>query len=219
MNQKTSPQHRNPMTATDWSEVRRRVEHAQASLLSGIAPTREEKEKILKARAKALAREPKVEEEKHIEVVEFLLAYEKYGVVSSYVREVYPLKELTPVPCTPPFVLGIVNARGQIISVIDIKKFFDIPEKGLTDLNKVIIIQPDSLPAGIPRTSASGPIGILADVILDVRNVALGELQPSLPTLTGIREEYLMGVTKDRVVILDARKLLSDKNIIVHEEV
>ncbi|MCL5267335.1 MAG: chemotaxis protein CheW [Bacteroidetes bacterium] len=219
MNQKESSQHRNPMTAMDWNEVRRRVEHAQASLLSGLDPTPAEKKRILKARAKALAREPKVEEQKYIEVVEFLLAYEKYGIVSSYVREVYPLKELTPVPCTPRFVLGIVNARGQILSVIDIKKFFDIPEKGLTDLNKVIIIQSDSLPAGTPRTSGSGPIGILADVILGVSHVALGELQPSLPTLTGIREEYLMGVSRDRVAILDAGKLLSDRNIIVHEEV
>lgn len=217
MNQKESSQHRNPMTSTDWSEVRRRMEHAQVSLLSGLDPTPEEKKKILKAMAKALAREPKVDEQKYIEVVEFLLAYEKYGIESSYVREVYPLKGLTPVPCTPPFVLGIINVRGQILSVIDIKKFFDIPEKGLTDLNKVIIIQSDIMPAGIPRTSGSGQIGILADVILGVRNVTLGA--PSLPTLTGIREEYLMGVTRERVVILDAGKLLSDKNIIVHEEI
>jgi purine-binding chemotaxis protein CheW len=44
-------------------------------------------------------------------------------------------------------------------------------------------------------------------------------VQPSLPTLTGIREEYLKGVTKERLTILDGKKLLSDKNIIVHEEI
>ncbi|MCL5035004.1 MAG: chemotaxis protein CheW [Bacteroidetes bacterium] len=202
----------------DWNEVHRRMELAQASLGHTVDPTPGEKKRILKERAKVLAQEPKVEEQECIEVVEFLLAYERYGVVSSYVREVYPLRDLTPVPCTPPFVLGIVNVRGQIISVIDIKKFFDIPEKGLTDLNKVIIIQPDSLSAETPMTSVSGPIGILADVILGVHSVALSQLQPSLPTLTGIREEYLMGVTTERVVILDARKLLSDKKIIVHEK-
>ncbi len=48
---------------------------------------------------------------------------------------------------------------------------------------------------------------------------SIRDLQPSLPTLTGIREEYLRGITKERVVILDAVKLLSDKNIVVHEEV
>jgi len=96
--------------------------------------------------------------------------------------------------------------RGQILSVLDIKKFFELPEKGLTDLNKVIILSADGM-----------EFGILADAIAGARTVAVGELQTSLPTLTGIREEYLMGITKDLTVILDAKKLLSDKSIVVHE--
>jgi purine-binding chemotaxis protein CheW len=66
--------------------------------------------------------------DEYIEVVEFLLAHEKYGIESKCVREVYPLKELTPVPCTPSFVRSIINVRGKILSVIDIKKFFELPE-------------------------------------------------------------------------------------------
>ncbi len=164
---------------------------------------------ILRARAKELGRpsDGKTAQES-LEVVEFLLADEKYGVESSYVREIYPLKELTPVPCTPPFVLGIINMRGQILSVIDIKKFFDLPEKGLTDLNKVIIIHNESM-----------EFGILADAVVDVRATPKEEIQPPLPTLTGIREEYLIGITRERVIILDAEKLLTDKKIIVHEEI
>jgi len=167
------------------------------------------KKEILKERAQALAREPKREEvEERIEVVEFLLAYERYAIESRYVREVYPVKEIAPVPCTPPFVLGIINVRGQILSVIDIKKFFDLPERGLTDLNKVIILRDEEM-----------EFGILADAILGVHSIPTYEIQPSLPTLTGIREDYLKGVTGERAVILDAKKLLSDKKIVVHEEV
>lgn len=197
-------------TPVDWRDIHRRLESARTAIEKGWAPGPEEKRKILKARAQLLAQEPKqaLEPEDTIEVVEFVLAYEKYGIESSHVREVYPLKELTPLPCTPPFVLGVINVRGQILSVVDIKKFFDLPEKGLTDLNKVIILQSDSM-----------ELGILADLIVGTRNIPISELQPSLPTLTGIREEYLRGVTRERVVILDAWKLLSDKNIIVHEEV
>ena len=202
----------------DWAGVRRRVEEAGTALEKGWSPTPEEKRKIFKMRAKALAQETKEEEtaEEYIEVVEFMLAYEKYGIDSSYVREIYPLKELTPVPCTPIFVLGIVNVRGEILSVIDIKKFFDLPEKGLGDLNKVIVLRSGS---PVPGRAEGLEFGILADVILGVRAVPLNEIQPSLPTLTGIREEYLKGITKDRAVILDAGKLLSDKAIIVHEDV
>jgi purine-binding chemotaxis protein CheW len=61
--------------------------------------------------------------------------------------------------------------------------------------------------------------GILADAVLGVQDIMLSDLQPALPTLTGIREEFLRGVTRERMVVLDAQKLLSDKNIVVHEEV
>ena len=170
----------------------------------------EERQRILRERAKALAveSEEKDSAQQRIEILEFLLAYEKYGVETHHIREVFPMKELTPVPCTPPFVLGIINVRGQIISVIDIKRLFDLPEKGLTDLNKVIILRDKEM-----------EFGILADVILGVIQVSLRDLQPALPTLTGIREEYIKGITAERLVILEAEKLLSDKKVIVREEV
>ena len=175
-----------------------------------FAPGPSEKKNILKARAKILAREPEQEKkaEEYLEVVEFLLAYETYAIETAYIREIYPLKELTPLPCAPPFVLGIINVRGQILSVIDLKKFFGLPEKGLSDLNKVIILHKEEM-----------EFGILADKILGVRYIPISEIQPSLPTLTEIQAEYLKGVTKERVVVLETARILSDKKIIVHEEV
>lgn len=194
----------------DWKELRRHMESSQAALEQSFKPSPEEQKNILRERATKLAVEPekKAEAEEFIEVVEFLLAHEKYAVASEYVREIYPLNDLTPVPCTPRFVLGIVNVRGQVLSVIDIKRFFDLPEKGLTDLNKVIILHSDDM-----------EFGIMADAIVGVRNLILSEIETSLPTLTGIRKEYLMGVTRDREVVLDAGKLLADKGIIVNENV
>lgn len=194
----------------DWGEVHRRIEATRTALERGLQPSIEERSRVLRERAKTLAIEPgmKAEAEEYIEVVEFLLSYERYALESEYVREVYPLGELTPVPCTPPFVLGIINVRGRILSVIDVRRFFDLPEKGLTNLNKIIILHSEDM-----------EFGILADAIIGVRSVLLSELQTSLPTLTGVREEYLKGVTKERVVILNAEKLLSDRGIIVHENV
>lgn len=195
--------------AVDWSEVRRRLDAARAAAGRAWTPDPDETRRVLKARARALAREPEqAQAADSLELVEFLLAHETYAVESRFVREVYPLENLTPLPCTPAFVLGIVNLRGEILSVIDIKKFFDLPEKGLTDLNKVIVLQSDGM-----------VFGILADVILGVRRVPLSEIQPSLPTLTGIREKYLKGVTGERTVVLDAEKLLTDEKIIVQEQV
>ena len=203
------PTWRKSKQAVDWSEVRRRIEYARTAIERVRAPDAEETKRVLQARARTLARETRTAASADaLEVVEFLLAHERYAVESRYVREVYPLENLTPLPCTPAFVLGIVNLRGEILSVIDLKKFFDLPEKGLSDLNKVIVLQSDSM-----------LFGILADAILGARRIPVAEIQPSLPTLTGIREKYLKGVTPERTVVLDAKKLLADEAIIVQEQV
>jgi purine-binding chemotaxis protein CheW len=192
-----------------WTEARGKIAEMQVAIEIGFVPTPEQETEILKERAKALAEEPKAAdvEADWLEVVEFDLAGESYALPLSQVREVSLLKELTPVPCTPPFVLGIINLRGEIRVVIDLKKFFNLPEKGITDLNKIIIIQNDEM-----------QLGILADSIRSVRRVRIDDLQPALPTMTGIRVEHLRGVTSDRVVILDSGKILSDKRIIVDEQ-
>jgi len=196
--------------AVDWREIERRLEAARARIERVWAPDPEETKRILRERAQALAREPGKAQagDEHIEVIEFVLAFENYAVETRYVREVGPLDNLTPLPCTPAFVLGIVNLRGEILSVIDLKKFFELPEKGLTDLNKVIVLESENM-----------LFGILADAVAGVRRVPVADIQPSLPTLTGVREAYLKGVTPGRTVILDAEKLLADESIVVQEQV
>jgi purine-binding chemotaxis protein CheW len=202
---------KNPMPGQtriiDWGRLRQRLEAARIAVSS--EPAADEKRAILRKRAKLLARQPLQEETGGaLDVLEFLLTYETYAIEMRWVAETYPLKDLTPLPCTPPFVAGIINVRGRILSVIDIRKFFDLPEKGLTDLNRVIIVHNGEM-----------EFGILADEILGTRSIPLSEVQPPLPTLSGIREEYLKGVTRERTAILDGARLLSDKNLIVHEEV
>ena len=61
-------------------------------------------------------------------------------------------------------------------------------------------------------------LGILADAVLGVSLIPLTDLQPSLPTLTGVRADYLRGVTKEPMVVLDGQKLLSSPKLIVYEE-
>jgi purine-binding chemotaxis protein CheW len=165
---------------------------------------------ILRARARALAHapEPMPAAATLLDVLEFRLAQERYALETRYVGEVCPLKDLTPLPCTPAFVLGIVNVRGRIVPVLDVKKFFDLPEHGFTDLHRVILLEGDGM-----------ELGLLADAIAGVASIAVDTLQPSLPTLTGIRSEYLKGVTAERLVVLDVGRILADPKITVHEEV
>jgi purine-binding chemotaxis protein CheW len=193
----------------DWVEAHRRLEAAAMTLERVITPSLEDKKRLLKARAKTLSQDNIQEDAglQYLEVVEFRLAGEVYGIETSYIREVYPLKELVPIPGTPPFFLGITSVRGQILSVIDIKRFFDLPDKGLTELDKVVIVR-----------SGEVELGIRADVVLGMWSIPRGDIQPSLPTLIGVRDKYLRGVTRDAVIILDIQKLLADENLIVQTE-
>ncbi|SFH35609.1 CheW protein [Nitrosospira sp. Nsp14] len=196
--------------STNFSEIEQRLETARAALENIWVPSAEETRRILQTRALTLAQEASLGEgvEDVTEVLEFTLAYERYAVETQYVNQVAMLEQLIPLPCTPDFVRGIVNLRGAILPVLDLKNFFELPVKGLTDLNKIIVLQSEKI-----------LFGILADEIVGVRNILLRDVQSSLPTLTGVRKDYLKGVTPERVTLLDAEKLLISENIIVQEQV
>ena len=193
----------------DWSEVRQRAEMAWQKLAQGATPSPEERRSILKARARALAHEPQrvAAAQEFLEIIEFRLATETYGIEAAFVRDVLPLKDFTPLPGAPSFVLGVINARGEIISVVDLKKFFNLPQNGMGQLNKVVILRNEQM-----------EFGILADDILGVRSIALETIQASPPTVTGIGASYVRGVTAERVIVLDGEKILGDEQIIVHQE-
>jgi len=98
--------------------------------------------------------------------------------------------------------------RGQIIPVIDLKKFFNLPEQGLTELNKVIILHNDQM-----------EFGILADLVHGTQRIESDEIRKAPHTLKGIGFEYLLGVTKDKLIVLNAGRLLNDENIVVNDTV
>lgn len=204
------PRNRPARTSADWDLIRQRLAVAQAALEHDFAATPELSRDILRDRATALAQplSPVTQAGEHIEILEFGLAQESYAVEMDCVHEVHALRELTALPCTPAFVRGIVNVRGRILSVIDIKRFFEMPQQGLTDLNQVIVLSYRAM-----------KFGILADRIIGVRWLPVADIQEPLPTLTGIRADYLKGITAERLVVLDAKKLLADRSIVVEQEV
>jgi purine-binding chemotaxis protein CheW len=196
--------------AIRWETIRQRLEAVRQKLEHGTMPTAEQRQAILKARAKLLAQEPDstTDQAAAMEIITFRMAHETYGVESHFIREVYPLRDYCPLPCTPAFVFGLVNVRGQLISVLDLKRFFGLATQEIDNHSQVIILHHGAM-----------EVGILADALLEVRHVRPESLQSSLPTLRGLRQEFLFGITPDRVIILDAKKLLSSKEIIVYEEV
>lgn len=165
--------------------------------------------RILQERARNLARaDAEAEKGEGIQVVAFALNGESYAVEVGFVRGINPLEDLTPVPCTPDFVAGVVNLRGRILSVIDLHRLIGL----------------EGVPAGegaeVISISAAGlEVGLLVSRTYGVRALALDELDPALPTTARMALEYTRGVTPDMLVLLDLEALLGDERVVVWEEV
>lgn len=187
-------------TGVDWHALRGRLAAARHALeQSGTLPEAAVRD-VLKRRAEALARreDPAVLRES-IEIVEFAVSGERYAVESAWVREVQPLRDLTPLAAMRPYVRGIVSLRGQVLPVVDLARLFELPERGLDDLSRLVVLQ-----------SGEIEFGILAHSIAGIRLLDASRLHDSLPTLVGVRERYLKGITADHLVVLDARRLLAN---------
>ncbi|MBI2061142.1 MAG: chemotaxis protein CheW [Nitrospirae bacterium] len=135
-----------------------------------------------------------------MKVLCFHLGGQEYATDVTQVREVLDLVPITHIPHTPAFVLGVINLRGQIIAVIDLRRFFDLPETAVVNGGKIMIL---SL-----RNKA---LGALADHISQVRALELSELE-SPPAMLGRAEaEFMKGVKQmgdHPLVYLDLARIL-----------
>lgn len=193
-------------TGIRWDDVHRRIADAGLQVLETTSPSPERCHAILKARARVL-REPArktLDSKNRIMVVEFDIAGELYAVENRYVREVVPLREFTPIPGTPPFILGVIAVRGRIVSLMDLRRCFGLTPTGLVNGARAIVMADDHM-----------EFAIMADRVIGLRTISMDSVQLSVTSLTGTGADYLLGVAPDGLTIFDGGKILSDKGIIV----
>lgn len=164
---------------------------------------------ILAQRAKELSDPGEAHEDISVTItcLKFIIAKENYAIDLNRVTGVHALTELTPIPCAPEFVKGVVRVRGRIVSAIDLRLFFGLPRKGITDLSKLVIVENQAL-----------EVGILADQTIGAIELALDDMQPANVSLTAIEPYFLRGVTRERMAIIHADALLSHERLIVNDE-
>lgn len=189
-----------------WHGLHIRLDELAGQLARGFDETPEWIADQLKARSELWARIPDPATVSVQDVLVFTLGNETYGIELHHVDEVVPLRQLTPLPGTPPFISGIVNVRGRIVSVTDLRVFFDMPRHGLADRNHLLVLK-----------SADMEFGLLADRILGVQAIDMATLQDELANLTGLRRTFLRGIAQTRWIILDGTRLLADTALRVDE--
>lgn len=194
-----------PVNANEqrWDLIRERLAEFERRIDAGFAIAPQEREARLQARTREWAKSVTQEDpDAWIEVLCFNLSDEVYAIETEHIASVLPLPQFTPLPNTPPFVLGIVNVRGHIVSVLDLRVFFELPISGLSDKNFLAILQGPEM-----------EFGLLIDRVQGIARIKRDSLQSGLANLSGVRASYLLGVTTEQWTVLDGARLLADPSL------
>jgi len=139
-----------------------------------------------------------------MQLVTFSIGDEEFGVDILKVQEIIRMMEITKVPRAPDFVEGVINLRGKVIPIIDLRKRFRLVSRGHDKHTRIIVIEINKM-----------IVGFVVDSVSEVLRIPASTVEPPPPVVSGMESEYISGVGKleDRLLILlDLDRLLS------HEE-
>lgn len=141
----------------------------------------------------------------------FKLASEVYGVPIMKVRELIGLLDITRVPGAPGFVRGVINLRGKVIPVIDLRAKFGLPAGEGSRHNVIIVVQ-------LAAASGQLTMGVLVDEVLEVRNVRSEQIEPPPSFGAAASEvEFILGIGKVEhgvIFLLDIDRVLTNADIL-----
>jgi purine-binding chemotaxis protein CheW len=128
-----------------------------------------------------------------VQLVSFLLDEMEYGIDILKVHEIIRMPEITRLPNTPGFIKGVINLRGSVIPVVDVRERFGFPTGEVTDLTRIIVIE-----------IGEKLVGLLVDNVYQVVRLPLTHIDPPSELIEGISEEFIEGIgrLRDRLIII-----------------
>lgn len=138
-------------------------------------------------------------------MIVFRLKDEEYGVEVNQVKSIEKLEHITRVPRTPPFVKGVINLRGVVTPIIDLRNRFGLEESLYSESTRIIIVAVGEL-----------EVGLIVDAANDVIDIPVNAIEPPPEVVGGVEAAYLRGVAKlDKrlLILLNLDKVLSTEEI------
>lgn len=135
-----------------------------------------------------------------LQFVVFRVGDEEFAVDIKRVKEIIRVREATRIPRTPSYIQGVINLRGDVIPVIDLRRRFELESIEVTGDTRTIIIE-----------VGKDLVGFIVDSVTEVLRIVEDEVEPPPNNVAGLRSEYLLGVGKvdgRLIIILDVDKLL-----------
>ena len=139
----------------------------------------------------------------------FQLANEEFGIRVLKVREIMGIQEITAVPQTPAHIKGVINLRGKVVPVVDLRLKFSLPAAEYTQRTCIIVTQ-------VQGESASVLMGIVVDGVSEVLNLTAAEIEDTPDFGEEIATGYLLGMAKVKgkvKILLDIDKVLSSQEL------
>ena len=136
------------------------------------------------------------------QLVTFRLEDETYGINVMLVQEVLRVTEIAPVPGAPPYVLGIINLRGNVVTVIDTRSRFGLPPGDIDEASRIVVIE-----------SEKQVVGILVDSVAEVVELRGSEIDSAPNVGNEESSKFIQGVAtreNDLLIVVDLNKLLSE---------
>ena len=140
----------------------------------------------------------------------FKLGDEEYGLMIMKVKTIIGLMDITEVPRTPEYVRGVINLRGQIIPIVDMRLKFGMPETEDTRETTIIVVE-------IPKNDSMEEIGVVVDAVSEVLDIPEAEIDDA-PSFGGsFDEDFILGMAKTKksvISLLNVDKILSTSEIV-----
>ena|SRR5579875_79385 len=139
----------------------------------------------------------------------FYLGSEEFAIPVSSVREIIGLQDITPVPQTPIYVRGVLNLRGRVIPIIDMRRKTGLPDIEYGPHACIIVVQ-------IQAETGFVPVGVVVDGVSEVVNITAADME-DMPELGAESHAYLLGVAKLKgkvKILLDIDRLLNNREIL-----
>ena len=139
----------------------------------------------------------------------FHLGREEFGIAILKVREIIGLMPFTPIPRTPEFVKGVINLRGKVIPVVDLRLKFGMEPEAYSERTCIVVVQ---IQAGQDQTS----MGMVVDAVNEVANVKQEEVEPTPSFGVSLDTQYILGLAKDGQnvrILLDIDRVLGGEEL------
>ena len=147
----------------------------------------------------------KKQDDELLQLVTFSIGEEEFGVNILKVQEIIRTMEITKVPRSPDFVEGVINLRGKVIPIIDLRRRFGLAPRPEDKDTRIIVIEINSI-----------IVGFVVDAVSEVLRIPASTVGPPPPVVAGVESDYISGVGQlaDRLLImLDLDRLLSSEDI------